>query len=123
MRKKKIKIIITAFILLLTILLNISFYFNLHSHLLGDGHIIVHSHPFEKSKNETSPFEKHQHTPLEYLIYSFLAHIELILSLIFILLLLDQFIQYVIIFVRQYHHRDLSFALPILRAPPRIFSH
>ncbi|MFW5820201.1 MAG: hypothetical protein ACOCWA_02855 [Bacteroidota bacterium] len=35
-----------------------------HSHVLSDGSVITHAHPFNKS-SDNSPFKKHQHTSFE----------------------------------------------------------
>jgi hypothetical protein len=36
---------------------------NQHSHLLQNGQIITHAHPYTPDKSKSSPFQKHQHSP------------------------------------------------------------
>ncbi|NWJ53121.1 MAG: hypothetical protein HXX14_19900 [Bacteroidetes bacterium] len=36
---------------------------NQHSHLLQNGQIITHAHPYTPDKNKPSPFQSHQHSP------------------------------------------------------------
>lgn len=36
---------------------------NQHSHLLQNGLIITHAHPYTPDKSKSSPFQKHQHSP------------------------------------------------------------
>ena len=60
--------------------------FYLHMHIDPNGHLVVHSHPFNKSNNRQN---NHTHTPFEFLhhsIFSVLAEfiIFLILLLIFL---------------------------------------
>ncbi len=36
---------------------------NQHSHLLQNGQIITHAHPYTPDKSKSSPFQKHKHSP------------------------------------------------------------
>ncbi|MDP4210639.1 MAG: hypothetical protein Q8928_17660 [Bacteroidota bacterium] len=37
---------------------------NQHSHILPNGQIITHAHPYTPDKGSSSPFQSHQHSPL-----------------------------------------------------------
>jgi len=36
--------------------------FNMHVHKMGDGHMVVHAHPFQKSGNPSTPGSGHTHS-------------------------------------------------------------
>ena len=36
---------------------------NSHAHILYDGQVVRHSHPYTPDKNSHSPFQSHKHTP------------------------------------------------------------
>lgn len=40
---------------------------NKHAHMLADGTIIQHAHPYQKS-NDAAPFKKHHHSSWEYVL-------------------------------------------------------
>ena len=43
---------------------------NTHKHILANGQIIEHAHPF-KAKNSSTPYQNHQHTSYEQFFISF----------------------------------------------------
>lgn len=53
----------------------------MHTHKLADGTIIVHAHPFDRS-NESGPYQSHQHTEAEFLIFQ---NIEIFFPLFFLI--------------------------------------
>lgn len=53
----------------------------LHSHILSDGQIIQHAHPFSKSENSNSGTQ-HQHSKLEVFMLNHLLLLTLILPVI-----------------------------------------
>ncbi|MDP2236065.1 MAG: hypothetical protein Q8J88_06500 [Bacteroidales bacterium] len=57
---------------------------NWHFHLLKDGTIVKHAHPYSNETQGTTPFQKHQHADSEFLFY---AQIAQILILLIVLLL------------------------------------
>ncbi|HSV76740.1 MAG TPA: hypothetical protein VLH37_06885 [Bacteroidales bacterium] len=92
---------------------------NWHFHLLGNGTIIEHAHPFNDENRSESPFPNHTHTAME---YNFLAQFSNVLVLLvfalFLLLLLSRgFISYFSSYSLYLTQApDLSGRL--LRAPP-----
>lgn len=86
MTKKPIRIIgYTLLIAVITLIINNSVF--IHTHVLPDGKVIEHAHPFDLSENDSEPDEKHQHTPQEFYllsqIYKFFSNIYFV-SLVFI---------------------------------------
>lgn len=52
---------------------------NWHYHLLKDGTVVKHAHPFNSETQGTTPFQKHQHTESEFLFYAQFSQILLLL--------------------------------------------
>lgn len=52
---------------------------NWHSHVLHNGIVIEHSHPFKNSKIPGTPFQNHHHSDFDYLL---LAQITVVLTLL-----------------------------------------
>ena len=46
---------------------------NKHKHILANGRVIEHAHPF-KSDNSPTPFQNHKHSPFELTLLSFLSN-------------------------------------------------
>lgn len=92
---------------------------NWHFHLLENGTMIEHAHPFNDTKRPETPFQDHTHTDLEYI---FLAQLfNLLVSLVFVLCLLliisNGFINWL------FHYSLILIQAPdmsgrLLRAPP-----
>ena len=55
---------------------------NIHSHLLADGNVVTHAHPYNKT-NDSKPIKSHHHTKSELL---FLEQLKSLFPLIFVLL-------------------------------------
>lgn len=60
-----------------------------HSHLLSNGQIISHAHPYDKN-NDTKPFKSHHHTKSVIL---FFENIKILFPVIFLLLTTSMFLQ------------------------------
>ncbi|MEN8227778.1 MAG: hypothetical protein ABFS38_06445 [Bacteroidota bacterium] len=58
---------------------------NRHIHVLSDGYVITHSHPFAKNQTDSVPSTSHQHTEKELLLFSLFS--EIVFSLISLLIL------------------------------------
>lgn len=52
---------------------------NWHYHLLKDGSVIKHAHPYSNEAQGTAPFQKHQHTDTEFIFFAQFSQISLIL--------------------------------------------
>lgn len=82
---KSVKTILGICIIGMLVINNIIF---LHSHKLPNGYIIIHAHPFNKSK-DTAPFKMHHHSHSEF----FLIHNIHILFFVGIFILGALFLQ------------------------------
>jgi len=51
----------------------------MHTHLLADGTIITHSHPYDKS-SDSEPFKSHHHTKVEFV---FLQNLDILFLTVF----------------------------------------
>jgi hypothetical protein len=93
---------------------------NWHYHKLPNGIVVEHAHPFSKPASDPFyPFQKHQHSDIEYLILDIVYSIGLIIVLMYTGLLLFlklQKITRVLLPVPVFSSNNQ--ALPPLRAPP-----
>jgi hypothetical protein len=106
-------------VLILGLLFNNSV--NWHYHQLPNGNVVEHAHPYAKFPGSDLPFQKHQHSDIEYLILDMVYYSGLIVILILagILLLPEQY--RVIRLTKPFPLYDrLDLTLPSLRAPPSI---
>lgn len=95
---------------------------NWHYHQLPNGIVIEHAHPYTKSSSASgSPFEKHHHSDLEYLILDLVYYSGFILILAF---LTFQIFRKPMIRRRLLKPEPVILAgysrLPLLRGPPVI---
>lgn len=94
---------------------------NWHYHVLSNGMLVKHAHPYNKAENPGSPLSNHNHTDFEFFLLGQLTAISLIIAfLLFALffagagngrLLVGK---YPFPFLRQYY-----LSLHFLRAPPK----
>jgi hypothetical protein len=70
---------IVWFIIPLVLVLYFNQVSNWHSHVLHNGLVIEHSHPFKNSKIPGTPFQNHHHSDFDYLL---LAQMTLVLTLL-----------------------------------------
>lgn len=94
---------------------------NWHYHMLGNGMLVKHAHPYNKAENPGSPLSNHTHTDFEFLLLSQLSTISLIVVfLLFALFFAGTHSGRLIIsrypfpFLKQCY-----LSLHFLRAPPR----
>jgi hypothetical protein len=52
---------------------------NWHYHLLKDGSVIKHAHPYSNEAQGATPFQKHQHTDTELIFFAQFSQISLII--------------------------------------------
>lgn len=45
----------------------------MHSHILADGSVVVHAHPYNKT-NDSQPFKSHKHSKVAIVLYQQLHH-------------------------------------------------
>lgn len=55
---------------------------NIHTHVLADGQIVVHSHPFNKDIPQNAPAQRHKHLNSEYTFLNFTNLSVLLLLLV-----------------------------------------
>jgi len=115
---RKVSRIIILFIIPAVLLLFFNASDNKHKHLLANGQIIEHAHPF-KSDNSSTPFQNHKHTPFDLVFLSFLSNsiglipILLVFSALFFQLNNEKIIFYAKRFVQKHYIEKY-----IGRAPP-----
>lgn len=81
--RKKLAIVL-AVVIGMVVINNIVF---MHAHILDNGKIIVHAHPYNKSQ-DPSPFKEHQHSAKEFL---HISHIQLLFFVFFLIIALSVF--------------------------------
>ena len=96
---------------------------NKHYHILADGTVIQHAHPFNDTSSDT-PFQEHEHSKTE---FAFLALVNNVISLVaFALILITGiflFIQKKYFTLKSLPTKSLYFNTLKSRAPPFYFSH
>ena len=70
---RKIAKISTSLMIPVILLLFFNTSNNKHTHILPNGQIVNHAHPF-KSDNSSTPYQNHKHTPFELIFLSFLSN-------------------------------------------------
>ena len=60
--------------------------YNQHIHILSNGRIIIHSHPYKDFGSESSPYKDHKHTSLELISIENLNLIYFTAALLFVAL-------------------------------------
>lgn len=92
---------------------------NWHFHILSNGMVVEHAHPFKKHHTPGTPFQSHHHTDLELSILAQLSNLAamtvLVLAMLGMLLQRTSF-NFASPFALFYPGVDLSMGL--LRAPP-----
>lgn len=115
---------IKKLILLFTLPLVMWLFFNQvafwHFHILENGVIIEHAHPFKNNTQSGTPYQKHHHSDFE---YSLLAQISTITGLLVLLLVLGLYINSIRVILPGLpgiHLQPAYFSVYRLRGPPAI---
>ena len=87
----------------------------MHVHKMGDGIVVIHSHPYDKS-NDSKPYKSHHHTKADLLFFDNLEILFLFILLPFILLNLVKNAKY--LFYRITNCVQTCIILHKGRAPP-----
>jgi len=85
MVKTKVSLSLTLLLLPAMIWLFFNTTANKHIHVLSDGYVISHSHPFVKNQADSNPSKTHQHTEKELLLLGLFS--EIVFALITLLIL------------------------------------
>jgi len=91
----------------------------LHTHVLSDGQIVQHAHPFSKNKAENQN-SGHTHNSLEILILNQLLILVLLIASTG--LIITRFSTQVNSIARIFHICVESHTIPALRAPPKFIN-
>ncbi len=118
MRKEKLRNIIVITVCLLFILSFFVVYSNFHFHLINNGFLIFHSHPYNKTDNNSYPITSHPHSSLEFLLYFSLINIDTVIFFILAILTLTILIKYLSNFSNRIVYNNPTYLFPDLRAPP-----
>lgn len=93
-----------------------------HYHLLENGMVVEHSHPFKNNPNPGTPFQKHHHTDFEFTV---LAQITNLASILVVFLFLELIINSSAAPVNNYYktaiYRSSYLLTDRLRGPPLSF--
>jgi len=54
-----------------------------HIHMVADGYVITHAHPFKEIPSNPGPDETHQHSRKEFMLLSLISNITTVLLLLF----------------------------------------
>lgn len=111
----KIIAVICCFLFLLSLIILVS---NLHLHIIDNSFLISHSHPYDKSHADNCPTKSHQHSQFEFLIYYLVVTNDSLILFVFLTLIFSAVAKYLFMRVEKIDHSNLTFLLPILRAPP-----
>jgi len=114
---QKLKKIITVSVSLLFILSLVAINSNLHFHF-NNNFLFFHSHPYDKSHNDSSPIKSHEHSSSELLLYFSAIHIDTIVFFALAILTLTLLIKYLSIVSSQIIYTNPTYLFAVLRAPP-----
>ena len=119
MSVRKLKPVVVCITLFLLILCNYCNYKSLHFHVLGNGYLVVHSHPVDKNPNNSSPMQQtHQHSRFEFLLLNFLSIVEFVVILLGIIIIFEKLTFYFKKFEQNNIYATPFYAFPVLRGPP-----
>lgn len=83
----------------------------IHLHLLPDGEIIVHAHPFSKTQQAENPLQPHQHSKVEILFFDSLL-------LLFVAAILHQLSAV----VRKWKAQNVHYSYILLQNTPQVIT-
>jgi len=118
MQREKFKKAIVSAVCLLFMLSLLVIYSNFHFHIINNGFLIFHSHPYDKTHNNSSPIKSHPHSPLELLFYFSLVNIDGIVFFLLAILTLTILIKYLSNFSVRIVYKNPTYLFSPLRAPP-----
>jgi hypothetical protein len=114
MFKKIIKIVsFIALLLVLMLVVNRAVYF--HTHLMPDGTVVQHAHPFPVNEQNNGE-ANHQHSSVEFLFFAQIMVFLIGFALILFKTMQNTYLQRIIKII--FFPPPPTFDLPLLRAPP-----
>jgi hypothetical protein len=110
-------------IVLITIPLVLALFYNQtanrHYHVLQNGQVVEHAHPYKSAKTPGTPFQSHQHSDFEYLVLAQLWVASTFLAVFLALSFLKASDPRPLRVVRKvFFIKNLGFLNHLLRAPP-----
>ncbi len=114
---KKIALLITLPLVMWLFFNQVAFW---HYHILENGVVVEHAHPFKNSTLPGTPYQQHQHSDFE---YSLLAQLSIITGLLVLLLVLGLFINNISVSLPGIAGADIQpihLSVYRLRGPPAI---
>jgi len=119
MKNNEKKYLVTSLLLLLLlILIQLFIYSNLHFHVLNNGFTILHGHPIQNSKSDSSPAKTHHHSVEGYLFLSTVISMDSLVLILYALIIFIKIIFALISFSNYHIGFDPLYLTPCLRAPP-----
>ena len=114
--KNIIKRIIAIVLLIIVLAISINNSLFIHSHILPDGEVVQHAHPYNTSENPESPFKTHHHSGFEiFLLNNLFSFLWIIIAAVFIVF--NKNIQ--IIKIKNFFFREIyKYTYSLSRAPP-----
>ena len=120
MRHTKLKYTIAVTVILLFVIFNYLNFNYLHFHLLGDGKLIIHTHPYPQNANDHNPIKSHKHTNFEFLLFNLFTNIEFVVILLLVYALFEKLIFHFNIYVKSIRLIRSLYTSAVLRAPPSL---
>ena len=90
----------------------------MHAHILGNGQVVVHAHPYNKSQ-DAAPFKKHHHSATEFIQ---LSQLQLLFFVSLFVAVLTAFSQPVQFGCEQSRYNQLFYSRQQGRSPPFVKS-
>ena len=114
--KNIIKRIIAIALLIIVLAISINNSLFIHSHILPDGEVIQHAHPYNTSENPESPFKTHHHSSFEILLLNNLfSFLWIIIAAVFIVF--NKNVQ-VISINKLFFRKTNTYSFSLSRGPP-----
>jgi len=117
MRTRKFSGAISIFLLLSLLLLLVNIICNTHLHVIANGTVLFHAHPYQKDSQQ-QPFKAHPHARFELLIYDAIIHLfeySVFILMLWITALAITIFRFILFF--NIPSNTFTF-IPLMRAPP-----
>ncbi len=120
-QSRKIRQILAVFLLPLVMWLFFNQIAYRHYHLLDNGIVVEHAHPFKNNMQKDTPYQKHTHTDAEFFFLAQISASTFLLVFFFAFLgLLRPDSQLILSFFRPVHFYQITLSSNRLRGPPQL---
>lgn len=114
--KNIIKRIVAIALLIIVLAISINNSLFIHSHILPDGEVVQHAHPYNTSENPESPYETHHHSSFEILLLNNLfSFLWIIIAAVFIVF--NKHVQ-IISINKLFFRKTNTYSFSLSRGPP-----